>query len=117
MKAALICIYSRQMCHVINSLELGVSAEIQGREVRRHPEVEAAQSELRGLSPQDHQSRRRRVSHCCRGNALSDESNSTYHFVTHWSTWRHPHAHKHVQLLCVLVAKVPFESKQSIELL
>lgn len=28
-----------------------VPTEIQGREVRRHPQVEAAQSELRGLSP------------------------------------------------------------------
>lgn len=30
---------------------LVVPTEIQGREVRRHPQVEAAQSELCGLSP------------------------------------------------------------------
>lgn len=56
-----------------------------------HPQVEAAQPELCGLSSQDRQSRRRRVSHCCRGNTLPDESNSTYYFVPHSSTWRHLH--------------------------
>lgn len=55
--------------------------------------MEAPQPQLRGLSSQDHQSRRRRVRHCCQGNALPEESNSTYDFVTHWSTQRQPHVH------------------------
>lgn len=76
--------------------------EIQGREVRRHPQVEAAQPELGGLSPQDHQSRRNRVSHhCCRGNAVPDRSNSCHllffllrHTGVLRSCW---HTHKHKQ--------------------
>lgn len=64
------------------------STAIQTREVWRYPQVEATQSELRGLPSQDHQSHWRRVSCCCRGNALPDECIGTYHFVTHWITWR-----------------------------
>lgn len=101
MKAALICIYPQQLFHMINLLGLGVLAEIQGREVWWHPQVEAPQPELCGLSPQDHQSRRRRVSRCCQGNAPPDESNSTYHFVTHWSTWRLPHTHTYSCEVCL----------------
>lgn len=90
---ALLCINlpQRSFCH-----GLCVPAEIQGREVWWHPQVEAAPSELGRLSPQDHKSRRRRVSHCCWGNAAPDESNRTYHFVPHLSTPTHWHSHAKV---------------------
>lgn len=79
---------------------LCVPAEIQGREVWWHPQVEAAPSELGRLSPQDHKSRRRRVSHCCWGNAAPDESNRTYHFVPHLTTPTHWHSHTKVWRRC-----------------
>lgn len=80
---------------------LCVPAEIQSWEMWWHPQVEAPQSQLGGLSPQDYQSRRRGVSHCCQGNALPDEFNSTYHFVTHMSTLTHPYTRKHTYSVCV----------------
>lgn len=73
--------------------------EIQGREVRRHPQVEAAQPELGGLSPQDHQSRWNRVSHHrCRGNAVPDVIAAISFFLLRHtgvlgSRW-HTHVHK-----------------------
>lgn len=79
---------------------LCVPAEIQGREVWWHPQVEAAPSELGRLSPQDHKSRRRRVSHCCWGNAAPDESNRTYHFVPHLTTPTHWRSHTKVWRRC-----------------
>lgn len=87
---ALLCINlpQRSFCR-----GLCVPAEIQGREVWWHPQVEAAPPELGRLSPQDHKSQRRRVSHCCWGNAAPDESNSTYHFVPHLSTPTHWRSH------------------------
>lgn len=60
------------------------STAIQTREVWRYPQVEATQSELRGLPSQDHKSHWRRVSCCCQGNALPDECICTYYFVAHW---------------------------------
>lgn len=68
------------------------STAIQTREVWRYPQVEATQSELRGLPSQDHQSHWRRVSCCCQGNALN-VSVLIYYFVAHWRMHCCPYYH------------------------
>lgn len=94
--------YLSQSVTRIVLLSVPPPAAIQAREVRRHPQVEATQSELCGLPSQDHQSHKRRVSCCCWGNALPEECKGTGYFVAHWSIWI-MHRSCMCQSICLLI--------------